>query len=129
MVPRWTTAAPMDQERFVVRPLIVGHQSANQGRSPQRAALNQFAILASRGLSTRPNRGPSWPIQKGRRRGSLAAPASSIGQAPDHPAPAAPSRRHSTGTGAAADIAIVRLSRSRIRTWSHSAGTRNLADI
>jgi NAD(P)-dependent dehydrogenase (short-subunit alcohol dehydrogenase family) len=48
-------AAAMDQERFEVRPLIVGHQSANQGCPPQRAALNQFAILASIGLSTRPN--------------------------------------------------------------------------
>ncbi len=48
-------AAAMDQERFEVRPLIVGHQSANQGCPPQRAALNQFAILASIGLSTRPS--------------------------------------------------------------------------
>jgi hypothetical protein len=48
-------AAAMDQERFEVRPLIVGHQSANQGCPPQRAALNQFAILASIALSTRPN--------------------------------------------------------------------------
>ena len=47
-------AAAMDQKRFEVRPLIVGHQSANQGCPPQRAALNQFAILASIGLSTRP---------------------------------------------------------------------------
>jgi len=28
------TAAATDQERFEIRPLIVGHQSANQGRSP-----------------------------------------------------------------------------------------------
>jgi hypothetical protein len=28
------TAAATDQERFKIRPLIVGHQSANQGRSP-----------------------------------------------------------------------------------------------
>ena len=49
-------AAAMDQERFEVRPLIVGHQSANQGCPPQRAALNQFAILASIALSTRPSR-------------------------------------------------------------------------
>jgi hypothetical protein len=35
--------------------LIIGHQSANQGCPPQRAALNQFAILASIGLSTRPS--------------------------------------------------------------------------
>ena len=48
-------AAAIDQERFEVRPLIVGHQSANQGCPPQRAALNQFAILASIGLSTRPS--------------------------------------------------------------------------
>ena len=48
-------AAAMDQERFEVRPLIVGHQSANQGCPPQRAALNQFAIFASIGLSTRPS--------------------------------------------------------------------------
>jgi hypothetical protein len=41
------TAAPMDQESFEIRPLIVGHQSANQGRPPQRAALNQFVIPAS----------------------------------------------------------------------------------
>ena len=54
-------AAAMDQERFEVRPLIVGHQSANQGCPPQRAALNQFAILASIGLSTRPSRQPSTP--------------------------------------------------------------------
>jgi hypothetical protein len=56
MVSWRPTAAPMDQERFEKRPLIVGHQSANHGRSPQRAALNQFAILASIGLSTKPNR-------------------------------------------------------------------------
>jgi hypothetical protein len=56
MVPWWTAAAPMDQERFEVRPLIVGHQPANQDRSPQRTALNQLAILASRGLSTLPSR-------------------------------------------------------------------------
>ncbi|MFZ0458339.1 MAG: hypothetical protein WAM17_07840, partial [Rhodoplanes sp.] len=42
-------------ERFEIRPLIVGHPSANQGRSPQRAALNQFAIPASMSLSTRPS--------------------------------------------------------------------------
>jgi hypothetical protein len=53
MVP-WRPAAPMDQERFKIRPLLVGHQSANHRRSPQRAALNQFAILASGGLSTQP---------------------------------------------------------------------------
>ena len=29
-------AAAMDQERFEVRPLIVGHQSANQGCPPQK---------------------------------------------------------------------------------------------
>ena len=52
-------AAAMDQERFEVRPLIVGHQSANQGCPPQRAALNQFAILASIGLSTRPSHQPT----------------------------------------------------------------------
>jgi hypothetical protein len=59
MVPGRSAAATVDQERFEVRPLIVGHQSANQGSSPQRAALNQFAILASRGLSTQPNPGKS----------------------------------------------------------------------
>jgi hypothetical protein len=55
MVPWRTAAATMDQERFEIRPLFVGHQSTNQGCSPQRAALNQFAILASIGLSTQPN--------------------------------------------------------------------------
>ena len=55
MVPWRSAATAMDQERFEIRPLIVGHQSANQGRSPQRAALNQFPILASMGLSTRPS--------------------------------------------------------------------------
>ena len=54
MVP-WRPPAVMDQERFEIRPLFVGHQSTNQGRSPQRAALNQFAIPASMGLSTRPS--------------------------------------------------------------------------
>jgi hypothetical protein len=54
MVGRRPTTV-MDQERFEIRPLIVGHQSANQGRSPQRAALNQFPILASTDLSTRPS--------------------------------------------------------------------------
>jgi len=54
MVARRATAS-MDQETFKTRPLIVGHQSANQGCPPQRAALNQFAILASIGLSTRPS--------------------------------------------------------------------------
>ena len=47
--------AMMDQERFETRPLIIAHQSANQDRSPQRAALNQLAIPSSMGLSTRPN--------------------------------------------------------------------------
>jgi hypothetical protein len=60
MVP-WRPPAVMDQERFEIRPLIVGHQSANQGRSPQRAALNQFAIPASTDLSTRPNRSNRGP--------------------------------------------------------------------
>ena len=55
MVP-WRPPAAMEQERFEIRPLIVGHQSANQGCSPQRAALNQFAIPASMGLSTQPGR-------------------------------------------------------------------------
>jgi hypothetical protein len=54
MVPWWATTTT-DQERFEIRPLFVGHQSANQGRSPQRAALNQFTILASIGLSTKPS--------------------------------------------------------------------------
>jgi hypothetical protein len=54
MVARRATTV-LDQERFEIRPLIVGHQSANQGRSPQRAALNQFSILASIDLSTRPS--------------------------------------------------------------------------
>src|SRR3984957_16104294 len=31
MVPWRTAAATMDQERFEIRPLFVGHQSANQG--------------------------------------------------------------------------------------------------
>jgi hypothetical protein len=55
MVARRPTAAA-DQERLEIRPLIVRHQSANHCRSPQRAALNQFAILASIDLSTRPSR-------------------------------------------------------------------------
>ena len=54
MVARRATAS-MDQETFKTRPLIVGHQSANQGCPPQRAALNQFSILASIDLSTRPS--------------------------------------------------------------------------
>lgn len=54
MVP-WRPPAMMDQERFETRPLIVGHQSANHGRSPQRAALNQLAIPPSMALSTRPS--------------------------------------------------------------------------
>ncbi len=54
MAARRATATT-DQERFEIRPLIVGHQSANQGCPPQRAALNQFAILASIDLSTRPS--------------------------------------------------------------------------
>jgi hypothetical protein len=65
MVPRRTATASMNQERFEARPLFVGHQSANQGCSPQRAALNQFAILASIGLSTQPSdgfrSGCAWP--------------------------------------------------------------------
>src|SRR5439155_1730658 len=56
MIARWSATTPY-QERLEIRPLIVGHQSANHGRSPQRAALNQFAIPASIDLSTRPNRG------------------------------------------------------------------------
>src|SRR5204862_1190611 len=54
MVARRATAAT-DQERCKIRPLFVGHQSANQGRPPQRAALNQFSIVASIDLSTRPS--------------------------------------------------------------------------
>jgi len=54
MVARRSTAAAY-QERLEIRPLIVRHQSANHRRSPQRAALNQFAILASIDLSTRPS--------------------------------------------------------------------------
>src|SRR5207244_10109195 len=53
MIARWSATTPY-QERLEIRPLIVGHQSANHGRSPQRAALNQFAIPASIDLSTRP---------------------------------------------------------------------------
>ena len=52
MVARRSTAAAY-QERLEIRPLIVRHQSANHRRSPQRAALNQFAILASIDLSGR----------------------------------------------------------------------------
>src|SRR5213595_3806752 len=54
MIARWSATTPY-QERLEIRPLIVGHQSANHGRSPQRAALNQFAIPASIDLSTRPS--------------------------------------------------------------------------
>jgi hypothetical protein len=54
MIARRTTAAT-DQERSEIRLLIVGHQSANQGCSPQRAALNQFAIPAPIDLSTPPS--------------------------------------------------------------------------
>jgi hypothetical protein len=54
MIGRGATAV-MGQERFEIRPLIVGHQFANQGCSPQRAALNQFSIPASIDLSTRPS--------------------------------------------------------------------------
>jgi hypothetical protein len=54
MVARRPTATAY-QERFEIRPLIVRHQFANHRCSPQRAALNQFAILASIGLSTRPS--------------------------------------------------------------------------
>src|SRR5438128_9398953 len=54
MIARWSATTPY-QERLEIRPLIVGHQSANHRRSPQRAALNQFAIPASIDLSTRPN--------------------------------------------------------------------------
>jgi hypothetical protein len=35
MVAWRPSAAAMDQERFEVRPLIVGHQSANQGCLPK----------------------------------------------------------------------------------------------
>jgi hypothetical protein len=55
MVARRSTAATY-QETFEIRPLVVRHQSANHRCSPQRAALNQFAILASIDLSTRPSR-------------------------------------------------------------------------
>jgi hypothetical protein len=56
----WRSAAATYQERFEIRPLIVRHQSANHRRSPQRAALNQFAILASIDLSTRPSTAAQW---------------------------------------------------------------------
>src|SRR5438105_12859377 len=52
MIARWSATTPY-QERFEIRPLIVGHRSANHGRSPQRAALNQFAIPASIDWPTR----------------------------------------------------------------------------
>jgi hypothetical protein len=61
-------AGATDQERFKIRPLIVGHQSANQGCSPQRTALNQFAIPASidcpRDLIS--NISPIFNLQSGR---------------------------------------------------------------
>ena len=57
MIARWS-ATTSYQERLEIRPLIVGHESANHCRSPQRAALNQFAILASIDLSTRPKAVP-----------------------------------------------------------------------
>ena len=41
MVARPPTAA-MDQERFEIRPLIVGHQSANQGCSPAKSSLESI---------------------------------------------------------------------------------------
>ena len=45
----WRPAtAAMDQERFEVRPLIVGHQSANQGCPPQKIGLT--TDLDRRGL-------------------------------------------------------------------------------
>jgi hypothetical protein len=57
-------AGATDQERFKIRPLIVGHQSTNQGCSPQRTALNQFMIQASIDLSTRPRQTPLEIIDK-----------------------------------------------------------------
>jgi hypothetical protein len=54
MIARRTTTFA-DQERFEIGPLIVRHQPTNHGCSPQRAALNQFAILWSITLSTRPS--------------------------------------------------------------------------
>jgi hypothetical protein len=54
VIARRPTAAT-SQERLEIRPLIVRHQPANHRRSPQRAALNQFPILASIALSTRPS--------------------------------------------------------------------------
>jgi hypothetical protein len=41
MVARRPTAAT-DQERFEIRPLIVGHQSANQGCSPAKSSLESI---------------------------------------------------------------------------------------
>jgi hypothetical protein len=49
MVARWSATTPY-QERLEIRPLIVGHESANHRRSPQRAALNQSVIHASIGF-------------------------------------------------------------------------------
>jgi hypothetical protein len=46
MVARRTPSVT-EQKRFEVRPLIVVHQSANQGCPPQRTALNQLSILPS----------------------------------------------------------------------------------
>jgi hypothetical protein len=51
----WRPATTSDQQRFEIRPLIVCHQPANHGHSLQRTALNQFAILQSITLSTRPS--------------------------------------------------------------------------
>jgi hypothetical protein len=36
------SAATTDQKRFEIRPLIVGHQSANQGRSPAKSSLESI---------------------------------------------------------------------------------------
>jgi len=112
MVGRRATTV-MDQERFEIRPLIVGHQSANQGRPPQRAALNQFPILASTDLSTRPRpsdlcsrndgspglgalRRPAMPAEISRPAPPLASP----NRCPERPCWRARSRRPAGDRGA-----------------------------
>jgi len=61
MVARWPAAAA-DQKRFEKRPLIVGHQSANQSCPPPKSSLESTHDSHVNRLSTRPNLGADGEI-------------------------------------------------------------------
>jgi len=78
MVARWPAAAA-DQKRFEKRPLIVGHQSANQGCSPAKSSLKSTHDSHVNRLSTRPS--PAYKAGPRSARSAFAVPGVSKGGA------------------------------------------------